>query len=75
MNRQSDFVAEMIEIFEGFLEYKGIVLENDEKEGDEDEANIYGSDYGYLQTEIEDLLDRKKDKKEMTKVVIILDKE
>lgn len=50
MNRQSDFVAEMIEIFEGFLEYKGIVLENDEKEGDEDEANIYGSDYGYLQT-------------------------
>lgn len=74
MNRQSDFVAEMIEIFEGFLEYKGIVLENDEKEGDKDEANIYGSDYGYLQTEIEDLLDRKI-KKEMTKVVIILDKE
>lgn len=52
----AEFVGQVIDIFEDFLEDRNIVLENDEKEGEETEANIYGSDYGELQTSIEDTL-------------------
>ena len=55
---KAEFVSQVIEIFESFLDDRNIVLDNYEKEDDEDAANIYGSDYGELQTGLEDLIDR-----------------
>lgn len=47
----------IIEAFEGFLERRGIAIENPEKEKDPDGASlIYGSDFGELQDEIEAIL-------------------
>lgn len=55
-----EFICEIIEHFEEFLDAKGIELENPEKQeaindGEDPESicNIYGTDYGWLQSEIE----------------------
>ena len=55
-----EFTGQIIDIFEDFLNDRNIVLDNPEKEeaikdgDDPDElANIFGSDYGELQTAIE----------------------
>lgn len=55
-----EFICEIIEHFEDFLEEKGITIENREKQeaiddGEDPESicNIYGSDYGNLASEIE----------------------
>ena len=49
----------IIELFEDFLDEKGIVIPNDEKEQDPDSAsNIYGTDYGILSDRLEHLLIR-----------------
>ena len=62
LNRDNvqEFICEIIEHFEDFLEEKGITIENLEKQeainnGEDPESicNIYGSDYGWLQSEIE----------------------
>lgn len=62
-NKQ-EFVAQLIENVESFLENKGVILENLEKQeaiddGEEPDciANIYGSDYGELQTGFEDIME------------------
>lgn len=43
-----EYAACLIDIVEDFLEEKGIKIQNDEHEGDEGEAIIYGSDFDYL---------------------------
>lgn len=49
----------IIELFEDFLDEKGIVIPNDEKEQEPDSAsNIYGTDYGNLSDRLEHLLIR-----------------
>ena len=55
-NKLGEFTMDIIELFEDFLEEKGIVIDNDEKLEDEDASNIYGTDYGYLQSGIEEIL-------------------
>lgn len=57
---QQEFICEIIEHFENFLDMKGIELDNPEKQeaidaGKEKDsiANIYGTDYGWLQSDIE----------------------
>lgn len=61
-NATAEFVGQIIDIFEDFLDDKGVRIENPEyyedpnNDPDEIPANIYGSDYGYLQTRIEDTL-------------------
>lgn len=57
------FVSQIIDIFEDFLEEKGINIENPEKEeaiadGEDPESIciLYGTDYGYLQSSIEEVL-------------------
>ena len=45
-----------IDIFEDFLEAKGVDIPNEDKEQDEDAAIIYGMDYAELSDKIEDLL-------------------
>ena len=59
MPKQNDlpeFVGQIIDIFEDFLEERGVVLQNQERDEDEYTAIIYGSDYGQLQDMINDAL-------------------
>ena len=63
-DNMQEFICEIIEHFENFLEEKGITIENPEKQeaidaGEDPESicNIYGTDYGWLQSECEELID------------------
>ena len=49
-------VQAIIEVFEDYLEERGIEIPNVEKEGIEGEAIIYGTDYGELESQIEEVL-------------------
>ena len=51
-----EFIGQIIDIFEDFLEERGVTLPNDEREQDEDAAIIYGTDYDQLQTELIDTM-------------------
>ena len=51
-------IGSFIDIFEDFLEEKGIDIPNDEKDDSDNPAIIYGTDYGYLSERIEELLIR-----------------
>ena len=48
----------IIELFEDFLDEKGIVIPNPDKDQDSDASNIYGCDYGELEGRLEHLLIR-----------------
>ncbi len=54
-NERCEFVGQIIDIFEDFLEEKGITISNPEKDEDDEEnaAIIYGSDYGIIQDALE----------------------
>ncbi len=51
-------VAMLMDIFEDFLDQKGVKLENPEKSGEEGEAIIFGSDFDELMTGIIDTLEK-----------------
>ena len=58
-----ELIGQIIDVFEDFLEEKGINIENHEKEeavkdGEDPESIciIYGTDYGILQSDIEEIL-------------------
>lgn len=53
-----EFVGQLIDVFEDFLDEKKIVIPNEDKEqsGDDCAANIYGMDYGIIQNGIEAVL-------------------
>lgn len=55
-----EFIGQIIDIFEDFLEKKRINIDNDEKDdpalNEGDAAIIYGTDYGDLQTDLENLM-------------------
>ncbi len=55
---RAEFIGLLIDIFEDFLEEKGVAIENPERDedGDPQAAIIYGSDYGNLSEDIEDAL-------------------
>lgn len=53
---RAEFVGQVIDVFEDFLEGKGINIDNPEKEDDENAAILYGSDYGQIQSELESLM-------------------
>lgn len=53
-----EFIGQIIDIFEDFLESKGIDIQNEEKEESEGPAILYGSDYGEIQSELEDMMIR-----------------
>lgn len=48
----SEYAACIIDIFEDFLDDRCVQINNAEKEGDAEEANIYGSDYDELMEKI-----------------------
>lgn len=49
-------VHKILDIFEDFLDDKGVWIENEDREGDEGEAILYGMDYSRLYEEINELL-------------------
>lgn len=58
-----EFIGQIIDIFEDFLAKKGIEIPNPEKEDNQDSyedpdeiAILYGSDYGELQTALENTM-------------------
>ena len=56
-----EFVGQIIDIFEDFLDSRGVIIDNPERDEDPNAdpgsmANIYGTDYGELQDEIEQML-------------------
>lgn len=58
-NDTGEFIGQIIDVFEDFLDEKGIVIPNEDKEqSGEDAANIYGMDYGMIQSQIEGIMRR-----------------
>lgn len=58
-----EFIGQIIDIFEDFLDARGVVLKNDERDADEDldpeeAANIYGDDYDELKDALAKMLSR-----------------
>ncbi len=53
---RAEFVGQLIDSFEDFLEEKGIDIPNPDKAQSEDPAILYGMDYGQIQTDIEGTL-------------------
>ena len=52
-----EILSLFIEVFEDFLEERGIDIPNEEKEQDPENAStIYGTDYGELESKLEKLL-------------------
>ena len=46
----------ILDIFEGMLNDKGIIIPDEDREGDEDEECLYGTTYYELEDEITELL-------------------
>ena len=56
-NDKAEFLGQIIDIFEDFLEERGVMFPNDERDQDPDNAAIiYGADYGDLQDELTALM-------------------
>lgn len=56
-NDKAEFLGQIIDIFEDFLEEHGVMFPNEERDQDPDNAAIiYGTDYGYLSEELETLM-------------------
>ena len=53
---RAEFVGSIIDIFEDFLDRKGINIPNEDKDQSENPAIIYGMDYGELQSAIESMM-------------------
>lgn len=49
-------VHKILDLFENFLEEKSVWIENEDREGCDGEAILYGMDYGRLYEEINELL-------------------
>lgn len=54
---EEEFVGQIIDIFEDFLTEKKVDLYNADKQGEPDEAIIYGNDYDFLAKKIRGLMD------------------
>ena len=60
---KAEFLGQIIDIFEDFLEEKGVKIDNPEKledpdlRDDPDSTIIYGSDYGELQTRLQEMME------------------
>lgn len=50
------FLADVVEVFEDFLDRRGIVIPNEDKEEDEGASNIYGCDFAELSDNVEEVL-------------------
>lgn len=57
-SERMETIAQFIDIFDDFLDEKGINIENPERDDDPCASNIYGTDYDILSDRIEELLVR-----------------
>ena len=58
-NDREEFLGQIIDTFEDFLDDKKVTIRNDEKEDSEhDDVNIYGTDYGNLESKLEAIMIR-----------------
>ena len=60
-NDKAEFIGNIIDIFEDFLDEKGVTLESPERDEEmeldgDNAANIYGSDYDSISDSLEALL-------------------
>lgn len=55
-SRRLETIAQFVDIFDDFLDYKGVDIPNDERDQDPCASNIYGTDYGWVADRIETLL-------------------
>lgn len=51
-----EFIGQIVDIFEDFLEEKGINIPNEDRDENGSEAIIYGDDYGIISEQIESTL-------------------
>ena len=61
LEEEAEFIGQIIDTFEDFLDEKGIVIPNEDRDSDEEldpenSANIYGEDYDYLSQELRKIL-------------------
>ena len=59
MDKNRELAIDIIELFEDILEAKGITIPSKDREGKEEEARIYGSEYYELEDQITELLGRR----------------
>ena len=57
-SQRMETIAQFIDIFDDFLDWKGVDIPNDERDDDPCASNIYGTDYGNLSDRLEHLLIR-----------------
>lgn len=56
-NDRAEFIGQIIDIFEDFLDEKHVEITNPDREQSGDGAAIiYGMDYGFLQSELEEMM-------------------
>lgn len=55
---RAEFLGQIIDVFEDFLESKGIDIPNEDRDQSENPAILYGMDYGVLQSGIEGVMVR-----------------
>lgn len=65
MEKEREIAIRILQEFEGFLEENNVSIPNEEreeaiKEGNEDTAILYGSDYYFLEDKITEILKEKK---------------
>lgn len=53
-------VVDICEVFEDFLDARGIVLKNDEKDDDPDASNLYGMDFAEVYDGVANILQNAK---------------
>lgn len=51
-----EFLGEIIDIFEDFLEEKGVMWENDERDECDDSAIFYGTEYAQVEDQLDSLM-------------------
>lgn len=47
-SERMELLGMLVDVVEDWLEEKGVVIDNDEKDDDHEAANIYGKDYDIL---------------------------
>lgn len=60
MNIERKYAIEIVELFEKLLEEKNIIVPSDDREGEEEEASLYGTEYYSLEDSITELLEKYK---------------
>jgi hypothetical protein len=60
MSRERELSIEILDLFEELLEEKNITIPSEDREGNESEARIYGSEYYSLEDRITEILEREK---------------